>query len=716
MEQALHAHESGRKVFWEVYSGSANLSTAMAQAGWEIMSFDYNTGWDFTIGSHRREFLQLLDATCPEFVWMAPPCTIWSNLQNLTPMTPQRQLALQADRDYEENTHLKMCKRAFQKQQREGRHAGLEQPKNARSWHTPTLEAIEGYDAIFDQCAFGSSLPDEYGEFVPIRKGTKLRCTDETMAIDLTVPCPGCPRHPPIEGSSPGLGPRAQAAGEYQLQMCAYFVDAINKVFQYKGNDKIYTAEDDPMVDELETFDMPQDENFSPETEDQQDQPPPKGVLSRLHDEDWQKAQRTILRLHRNLGHPTQKELVRLLMNKNASSVLIEAAKQHQCGLCDLHRRPTGVPISGVPKDAQFNHRVQADTLWVVIPGQRQQQPVLMISDCTTRLLAARHLRGGEKTEEFIKQLERAWIRNFGPMHILQVDEHRAWSSDSMREWCTENGINLQISPGQAHTRLAILERRHQVTRRAITLFLEGNPEVARSADALVTALNYVIPQINRTPNVCGYSPVQWTLGYTPHIPGMLMEEQTLNNPAALDPSEAFMEKLKLKQEAVKATAAADTDRRLRRALLRKFMGQQTILNTGDYCYYWRDAPAGSNAKLRWRGPAVVIMREAGPTGPNSDVLWIGHGTNLLRAAPEHVKSANVAVDITEKPPDPLDVAKNALHQIRNRGVTQYVDLSKTNKRRRDEVDTDEEEGEDDRDLGPFPVQSLPADRWQIQR
>ena len=27
----------------------------------------------------------------------------------------------------------------------------LEQPKNARSWHTPTLEAIEGYDAIFDQ-------------------------------------------------------------------------------------------------------------------------------------------------------------------------------------------------------------------------------------------------------------------------------------------------------------------------------------------------------------------------------------------------------------------------------------------------------------------------------------------------------------------------------------------------------------------------------------
>ena len=124
MRMKLDVRFSGRRTL------SANLSTAMANAGWETMSFDYNTGWDFTQASHRREFLQLLDATCSEFVWMAPPCTLWSNLQNLTPMTPQRQVALQADRDFEENTHLNMCKRAFQKQQREGRHAGLEQPKN----------------------------------------------------------------------------------------------------------------------------------------------------------------------------------------------------------------------------------------------------------------------------------------------------------------------------------------------------------------------------------------------------------------------------------------------------------------------------------------------------------------------------------------------------------------------------------------------------------
>ena len=98
------------------------------------------------------------------------------------------------------------------------------------------------------------------------------------------------------------------------------------------------------------------------------------------------------------------------------------------------------------------------------------------------------------------------------------------------------------------------------------------------------------------------------------------MEEQTVNNPAQLDPSARFLEKLRLQQEAAKATAEADGDNRLRRALLRKYMGQPCILSPGDLCFYWRDAPAGSHVKLRWRGPATVIMREPGQAGPNSDV------------------------------------------------------------------------------------------------
>ena len=45
-------------------------------------------------------------------------------------------------------------------------------------------------------------------------------------------------------------------------------------------------------------------------------------------------------------------------------------------------------------------------------------------------------------------------------------------------------------------------------------------------------------------------------------------------------------------------------------------------------------------------------MKEPGPSGPNTDVYWIGHGTVLLRAAPEHLKPAHAAEDMTEAAKD----------------------------------------------------------------
>ena len=87
---------------------------------------------------------------------------------------------------------------------------------------------------------------------------------------------------------------------------------------------------------------------------------------------------------------------------------------------------------------------------------------------------------------------------------------------------------------------------------------------------------------------------------------------------------------------------------------------------------------------------------------------WSAHGTSLLRAAPEHVKPAVYKDTGATVTMDPLDRAKLALFGVRNRGVTHYTDLTKSNKRKREEIDSDEETEEldreylDDTDLGWF--------------
>ena len=89
---------------------------------------------------------------------------------------------------------------------------------------------------------------------------------------------------------------------------------------------------------------------------------------------------------------------------------------------------------------------------------------------------------------------------------------------------------------------------------------------------------------------------------------------------------------------------------------------------------------------------------------------WTTELCMLLKAVPEHIKPAQVGTDITEKQNDLLSVAKEDLQSIPNGVETHYIDLGKTNKRRRDEVVSNEEEREDGRDMGHLPVQKQPPD------
>ena len=686
VDRILSFYDKGVKQFWEVYAGQSNLSKAMSDLGYEITTFDLNSGWNFEKAHHRREFFRLLRRVCPDFVWLAPPCTVWSPLQNLTWRSEEQLHALQCERDYQEHVHLKFTSRVFVEQSGENRDAGAEQPRRALSWKTTTFErmAEQGHMAQVDQCAYGAVLPDEHGVLTPIRKPTSLCLTSPTLADDLTWTCPGGHQHLPIEGSSPGIGNRAKASATYQPLMCKYIATTIDNYINNKHTETTYATSDQLLSGLQQPSFVPQHTPMEQEpSQPDQSQPTQRGILHRLDPSTNLEAHRTIQRLHRNLGHPTTAQLEKLLVERKANEKLLEANRAFKCEHCAQRAPPSQVPKSSIYKGTFFNDRVQADTLWLKVrPAEGSEArvrayPILVISDATTRLCAARLLLD-ETPDSFQKGLERAWIRSFGPMRLLQVDEHRSWASDRLKTWAGQHSIQMMISPGQAHERLAIIERRHQVIRRALDLFLLESKDY--TPEGIINALNYVIPQVNRMPNVQGYSPLQWTLGYNPHVPGLLMEEEL--NPTQLHPTEAFRIKLNYQQVATKAISQANNDERLRRALLRRYNGMKHSLQTGDLCYYWRGAVNNQKPgpKISWRGPATVVMIEYEP----HEVLWLVHGTTMLRASPEHVKpilSSSSPSTTTFTLEQPLQRAQQSLQQIRNRGVTQYVDLSKTNKR-----------------------------------
>ena len=150
----------------------------------------------------------------------------------------------------DEHSHLRFCKQVFKRQLLNRSHAGVEQPKPAESWNTKTFRQLDDYwyKAQLDQCALGAWLPDQYGTPTPIKKAATLGLSDEELALALTMKCPGCLTHLPIEGSSPEIGNRAAASATYQVNMCKVIAKTIDQFLRQTPAEQAHAVGDNETI------------------------------------------------------------------------------------------------------------------------------------------------------------------------------------------------------------------------------------------------------------------------------------------------------------------------------------------------------------------------------------------------------------------------------------------------------------------------------------
>ena len=654
-------HSKTKRVIWEVYCGRARTSEIAESLGATVETFSFETGWNFNLQDHRSAFLRRLEAEVPDELFLAPTCAPWSPMQNLAARDDEQKQRLQELREWHHGTHLVFVRKAYETQIRNGGHAHLEQPAFALSWKTKSLSALPGIQARFDQCQYGCQCLDFDNIWKPVRKPTIILTSKQYMAQQLNRLCSKDHQHCQLEGSAPGLGRRTRYMEDYQPGLAAVLASAMMhpeppSLINFVGavnEDREYTS----------------------------------GII-RLLTTNKPEAARVVQRLHRNLGHPEPQRLVELLQSRGASSEVIEAARNYHCVACQRYRRPNATAPALLPEQTlSFNGNLQADVLWFKLKDKKV--PVLSMVDSATKFQAGAVIYG-ERSSDFIHALERGWIRHFGPPTTLVSDEGRGWASDEMLAWTSSHNIQHLIAPGEAHTRLSLVERRHAILRKAVEIYMDDLG--LTSIDGLRQALAYVLPQVNSNPNVAGFSPAQWVLGFQPKFPGDLTSEGL--NPGHLDGSATFEQVLQSRASAKQALTKADADRRLRRALLRRYAGTNTALEPGQNCFYWRDARHGDLVKIRWLGPAKVVLREDEPSSGKPSLYWIAHGTQLLRCAPHHVR-ADFRTASRETIVDGLTEARKIVMDLKSRGVTRFVDLGRANKRQIDDVASDEEADED---------------------
>ena len=657
----IHKPKERPRALWEVYCGHGRTSQLAETMGMEVRVFSYETGWDFDNPLHRSQFLALLSQEMPDELFLAPECKLWSVMQNINARDEKQREKLKIYRDHHHKTHLMFVRRAFLLQVHGGRHTHLEQPEGALSWQTGALSSLPGHWACFDQCRYGVMCLDEDGIWKPVKKATAILTTKMAVQAALHLRCCHDHEHCRLEGSAAGYGSRTKYVEDYQPSLAATIAAAL-------------MVNEPPQQWEM-AMAVPDHQEFS-------------GRLAALHTTVGAEAVRTVQRLHRNLGHPSTEALVDLLTARGASAEVLTAAQSYQCAACLRYKKPNQVAPASAKLVKEFNEVIQSDVFWIRVGTKKF--PILSVIDQATKFQAAALLHG-ERGEDLVAALERCWVRHFGAPQKLVSDEGRGWVGDQMEQWTNFNSVEHEVAPGEAHSRLALVERRHSVLRKAIELYLE---EMKMDDDNGVRkALTYVLPQVNSAPTVAGFSPCQWLLGKQVRLPGELSLDHV--NPALLGGHSHFEQLLQHRNAAKRALLEAETDAKLRRALLRKYQGNNIPLKNGQRCYFWRDARQGDLVKIRWHGPARVVMVEYDEEQVPK-VYWIAYKTQLIRCAPHHVRSDYTTADHSI---EDLQSAKKEVQGLKSRGVTRFLDLNLLNRNHIDDVlEEDEEMAGDDYD------------------
>ena len=364
---------------------------------------------------------------------------------------------------------------------------------------------------------------------------------------------------------------------------------------------------------------------------------------------------RHLLRLHKNLGHPSSQVLSQVMRNQGYPSHMIQGLQDMKCSTCQHHQNPKLQRPATLKQELDFGDKVSVDgTTWTNKNGKTFHYYHFL--DHGTNYHTA-VIAPNRTIEKAIEKVTLGWLSWAGPPNEFIADSATEFNNEAFGKFLQQFNTKGIIIPPEAHWQLSKSERHGDILQHMLSKFEEDFP-IESYAD-----LQVALAKSTSAKNACslrhGFSPEVLVFGKGLKIPGSLSSDDGL--PAHSLASEEsgqglqFRTQLAMRESARRAFHSADNNAALRRAALRRDRPDRGSYQPGEWIMFWR---SNENQK-GWMGPAKVIQQD----GRSS--LFCLHLGNLVRAAPEHVRPVSAVeaqlirepcsemADLLQKPPGP---------------------------------------------------------------
>ena len=277
-------------------------------------------------------------------------CRLWSPMQNMNYKSAERKLQLAEMRADEERVHLRFYSDIHKKGKAIGCDVTLEQPAEAMSWKTNTLEAMRGYyETVLDRCRTGLKLEPKDNLFV--KKPTRFRSTTRIVAdaMNKACQCPGPHRQ------MMGHGLALKRMQNYEPGLVKMLGDAIFNSMEIAWRNR---GQAELMMMEI----------VEKSTEEMKYLEQNKELIKIAGVE----ALKAITLLHRQLGHPSAQKLVIAVKQRDFPKEYVQVARNYKCPTCWSKQEPKAVRVATLRKAPHFNHTVAIDTFYVEWDGEKK--------------------------------------------------------------------------------------------------------------------------------------------------------------------------------------------------------------------------------------------------------------------------------------------------------------------------------------------------------
>ena len=300
----------------ELFAGKARISEGFAKRGRGVLQpRDLVFGHDLRKKHVQEEVIQDMKYYKPGMVWMAPPCTVWCGFSRLN-YSPQELRR----RRLKEKEILRFVKKVASLQGELGGIVVIENPRTSDIWRTGQFqELIVNHEMSFadvDLCSYG--MRSKSGEEI-LKKPISLLTNSEHFAELVEKKCPANHSHRVIQG-----GETAHSAAYPALAPAVFHAYDRAKHNQVK---EVFAAE-------AGAFSSQPSQPQGKEEEDPAEEVTYGAQAISFKGKVNPEVAAVLKKVHQNLGHPPNKELVKHLKIAGAGDAILRAAEQLVCRTC----------------------------------------------------------------------------------------------------------------------------------------------------------------------------------------------------------------------------------------------------------------------------------------------------------------------------------------------------------------------------------------------